>query len=399
MSSEKLRCKKIILSGGGTGGSVTPLLAVARELLTEGANLIESVSLAEGANLTEGLNEEKHDSEKNNWDFVFVGTKKGPEKKLVEEFNCLGQKIKFIAIPAGKFRRYFSGQNFIDIFRIFYAFFVSLRLLKKEKPNLFFSAGGFVSVPLAWAAYFLRIPIIIHQQDVRAGLANRLMAPLARLITVTFEKSLQDYGARAVWTGNPSRQAPKDPSVFLGIKRKFNLDPKKSLLVITGGGTGSRFINNLTYESIHKLSEVTQVVHLTGLRKDLEDTKKLLDLPADYQAFEFIANEDAFLLLGAADLVVSRCGLATLTELCELKKPAILIPMPDSHQEENAAVFENAEAAVVLNQADLNAENFTQTIINLLQTENQRQKLSNNIARLMKKEATTVIASFIKEII
>ena len=98
--------------------------------------------------------------------------------------------------------------------------------MKKEKPDLFFSAGGFVSVPLAWAAYFLRIPIIIHQQDVRAGLANRLMAPLARLITVTFEKSLQDYGARAVWTGNPSREAPKDPSVFLGIKRKFNLNPK-----------------------------------------------------------------------------------------------------------------------------------------------------------------------------
>ena len=110
MSLKKSRCKKIILSGGGTGGSVTPLLAVARELLTEGLNLAE------------GLNKSNHDSEKNNWDFVFVGTKKGPEKKLVEEFTCLGQKIKFIAIPAGKFRRYFSWQNFIDIFRIFMAF-------------------------------------------------------------------------------------------------------------------------------------------------------------------------------------------------------------------------------------------------------------------------------------
>jgi len=382
MKSEETKSKKIILSGGGTGGSVTPLLAVARELLADNRKELE------------------HDLDnKNNWEFVFVGTKNGPEKKLVEAFNYLGKKIRFVAIPAGKFRRYFSWQNIVDVFLIFYAFFVSCNLLRKEKPDLFLSAGGFVSVPLAWAAYFFRIPIIIHQQDVRPGLANRLMAPLAHLITVTFEKSLKDYGSRAVWTGNPSRQAPDDPNLVLGIKRKFNLDLDKPLLVITGGGTGSKVINDLALTAAHKMSEVAQVVHLTGLRKDQPEIKKTIDLPTDYQTYEFIANEDAFLLLGAADLVVSRCGLATLTELCELKKAAILIPMPNSHQEENAAVFKNAEAALVLNQAELNSENFTQIVVNLLADETQRQELSKNISRLMKREAATVIASFIKEII
>jgi len=381
MRPSRQKIKKIILSGGGTGGSVTPLLAVARELITEEAREREI-----------DLNQVQ------SWEFVFVGTSNGPEQKLVEAFDHLGQKIKFVTIPAGKFRRYFSWQNLIDIFRIFQAFFVSYFLLKKEKPDLFFSAGGFVGVPLAWAAYFLNIPIIIHQQDVRPGLANRLVAPLARLITVTFEKSLKDYGSRAVWTGNPSRQTPEDPGLFLGIKHKFNLNLNKPLLVITGGGTGSKAINDLAISSAHKLSAVFQVVHLSGLKKEINEAKKIIDFPADYQVFEFIANEDAFLLLGAADLVVTRCGLATLTELSALAKPAILIPMPNSHQEENAAVFAQAKAAVVLNQAKLNSDIFYATIINLLADEERRKKLSQNISRLMKRDATALIASFIKEI-
>lgn len=370
MKSEGRKSQKIILSGGGTGGSVTPLLAVARELLID-----------------------------NDFEFVFVGTKSGPEQKLVEAFDYLGQKIKFVTIPAGKFRRYFSWQNLVDIFRIFHAFLVSYFLLRKEKPDLFFSAGGFVGVPLAWAAYFLSIPIIIHQQDVRPGLANRLVAPLARLITVTFEKSLKDYGSRAVWTGNPSRQAPEDSGLFLGVKQKLNLDLNKPLLVITGGGTGSKAINDLAFLSAKQLSEIFQVVHLTGSRKEAINVKMTSNLPTNYKTFEFIANEDAFLLLGAADIVVSRCGLATLTELCELKKTTILIPIPNSHQEDNAAVFRNSEAAVVLNQIDLNPYIFSSTIINLFHDEGRRQKLSLNISRLMKREATTLIASFIKEII
>ena len=148
-----------MFSGGGTGGPVTPLLAVASELLRDDKNL----------------------------NLIFVGTKTGPVEELIDKFK--DGKIKFITIPSGKLRRYFSLQNFLDLFKIISAFFKSLKVLRNERPDLVISAGGFVSVPLVWAAAAKNIPILIHQQDMRAGLANKLMAPFARVITVTFEKS------------------------------------------------------------------------------------------------------------------------------------------------------------------------------------------------------------------
>ena len=153
------KIKKIILSGGGTAGSVTPLLAIVDE-----------------------FRKEKLD----NYEFLWIGTKNGPEKKLVED-----AKIKFIKINSGKLRRYFSFRNFSDIFLMIIGFFQSLIVLIKYKPNLMISAGGFVSVPVALASWILRIPILIHQQDARPGLANKIMAFFAKKITVTFEKSLK----------------------------------------------------------------------------------------------------------------------------------------------------------------------------------------------------------------
>ena len=154
--------KKIMLSGGGTGGSVTPLLSLAEELIKEDKDI----------------------------DLSFVGAKNGPEKELIAGFK--GKEIRFLTLPSGKLRRYFSAANFFDIFKIIGAFFKSLAVLRQERPAIVISAGSFVSVPLVWAAACRRIPILIHQQDIRPGLANKLMAPFARVITVTFEKSLID---------------------------------------------------------------------------------------------------------------------------------------------------------------------------------------------------------------
>lgn len=370
MPSDK-RQKTIILSGGGTGGSVTPLLAVARKLWTEDPNLR----------------------------LIFVGGKRGPEKELVMTSNFSGQQLEFRSLPAGKLRRYFAWQNFFDIFKILAAFFLALNLIRKEKPGVVVGAGSFVSVPLTWAAYICRVPVIVHQQDVRPGLANRLMAPFARLVTVVFEKSLRDYGPEAVWIGNPFNE-PSNVNSNISQKVACGLCPTKPLLVITGGGTGSAAINELVFQSVAKLSAAAQIMHLTGKGKAPSASEQArLAQYSDYHHAELLSNAEVFNLLIAADLVVSRCGLATLTELSALAKPAILIPMPKSHQEDNAAVFAQAKAALVLNQAELDAEKFSEAVLQILHDPIRREELSRHIGRFMKKDAAQIMASFILEIL
>ncbi len=371
-SVNKLK-KTIILSGGGTGGSVTPLLAVAKELLS--------------------VNDEL--------ELLFVGTDTGPERSIVANFRTpKGVSLRFRAIPSGKLRRYFSWRNFSDLFKIITAFFVSCRLLRQERPGVIVSAGGFVSVPLVWAAYFLNIPVIIHQQDVRPGLANRLMAPVARLVTVTFEKSLRDYGQKAAWIGNPSPGHNQEVVDAAATRLRCGFCANKPLVLITGGATGSVAINNLVFSAAKSLSSRAQIMHLTGKGK-LPDSSKLesLKLLPDYRLAEFMQNDDLLQLMASADLIVSRCGLATLTELCALGRPAILIPMPDSHQEDNALVFEKAKAAVVLNQKDLSPLKFSEEIFQVIFDSQKKEELARNISRVMKKDGADIMASFILEIL
>ena len=165
--NDNKKIKTIIFSGGGTGGSVAPLLAVAEELLQE-------AGASSGPRL------------------IFIGTKNGPEKEMVASFNAEIGKMEFLSLISGKWRRYFSIHNLLDIFKVVAAWFRSFGLLAKYHPDLVISAGAFVSVPLVWAAAAKNIPVLIHQQDLRPGLANKLMAPWARVITVVFEKSLID---------------------------------------------------------------------------------------------------------------------------------------------------------------------------------------------------------------
>ncbi|MCX6798263.1 MAG: glycosyltransferase, partial [Candidatus Falkowbacteria bacterium] len=198
--SEDIRNKpRIILSGGGTMGSVTPLLVLAEEL-------------------------------KNRYDFIFVGTRHGVERGIVTKLDYL----KYKPLISGKWRRYFSLYNFLDLFKVKIAFWQSLWFLRKVRPALVISAGAYVSVPLAWAAYFLKIPVLIHQQDIRPGFANRLMAKTAKIITVTFKKSLADYGAKAVWVGNPYKDLKRENSER--IVAAFRLKENLPLVLALGGG-------------------------------------------------------------------------------------------------------------------------------------------------------------------
>lgn len=343
---------KILLTGGGTGGSVTPLLAIYDEL--------------------------KNESE---FEFLWLGTKFGPGKVMVEKAG-----IKFKAISGGKLRRYFSFKNFLDIIKIKIGFFQALFIMIKSRPDLIMSAGSFISVPIAWAAWVLRVPVLIHQQDIVAGLANKLMAPFAKIITVTFESSLKDYGKKAIWIGNPIRRELKINSL-----KTHNHLP---VVLIIGGGTGAMAINELVKDSLSQLVKLCHVIHITGEKRNISNTEIV-----NYKNYEFLDVEKMIEVLHAADLVITRAGLGFLSELSYLGKPSIIIPMPDSHQEVNAEFFKNRKAAIVINQKDLTAENFTHMIKDLLADEKILTNLSVNMAQAMKKGANQEMVKIIKSLL
>jgi len=344
--------KKIILSGGGTGGSVTPLLAVAEDL---------------------------NRAEAGKYQFLFVGTFNGPERLLVEHDG-----LEFKSLVSGKWRRYFSLKNILDLFKIVFAFFQSFFILLSFRPQLVMSAGGFVSVPLVWAAGFCRIPVIIHQQDIRPGLANKLMAPFAKVVTVTFVKSLKDYGSKAILVGNPIKDytALSSDSLFSETEKKFHLSTTKPLVFIIGGGTGSAFINSLGRESQKELIKYCQIIHITGHSQN--EVGAVTSPDFNYQVFSFLDHQDILEIMKRSEVVVSRCGLGVLTELSALGKPSILIPMPHSHQEDNAQVFAEAQAAIVLSEETLTPEIFGEQVRELLGNEKRRNELHRLIKEVVK---------------
>lgn len=359
---------KILLSGGGSGGPVTPLLALVEKL-----------------------------KEDNAWelDCLWLGTENGPERGMVEREN-----ITFQTISHGKLRRYFSWQNFVDPFLIIMGFFQAISIMIRFRPDIVLSAGAFVSVPIAWAAFLLRIPIVIHQQDLRPGLANRLMAPFATRISVTFEKSLLDYGPKAIWTGNPMRQD------FCTIKltkreagQKFGLRSDKPVLVVMGGGTGAIAINQLVEESIEEFSKFCQLIHITGKDKSSQKNVELSEKYPNYKFFEFLDIFGIIKAYAVAELMVSRCGMSSLTELSQLGIASVLIPMPDSHQEENAEVFREAEAALVLEQKSLDKEIFIREIKSLLGDKQRLTAYREKIKTIIRPHGSEAMAKVVKEII
>ncbi len=352
---------RIILSGGGTGGSVTPLLALARE-----------------------IRKQKPDTE-----FLFVGTRKGiPERQLVEANN-----IPFKSIFSGKLRRYFDWRNIFSPFLIKLGSIQSFFLILKFRPKAIISAGGFVAVPLVWAGWLLRVPTFIHQQDIIPGLANKLMAPLAKKITVSFSESLTSFSQKkAILTGNPARFEITRGSKKRAIER-FNLEPDCPTLLVVGGGLGAEKINELITKIAPELVKFCQVIHLTGRGKKYESLK-IESLNNRYHQYEFL-NPEMSDALAAADLVISRAGMGILTELVSLAKPTILIPISNSHQEANAQYFAGQKAVILMEQKNLNPQILLGKIRQLIFSTDERSVLSLNISKLSRPEAGQKIAEIV----
>lgn len=339
---------KIILSGGGTLGPVTPLLAI-----------------------FDVLKKQYPEAE-----FLWIGTRNGPERELVEQ-----KGIKYKAITAGKFRRYLSLYNIIDIVKIIFGFFQSLFIVGRADPVVCVSAGGFVSVPVHWAAWLIGIPTWIHQQDIKIGLANRLMGIVAKKITTALSKNVGDFPKeKTEWLGNPVRKEILEGNKQKSIGR-FRLIENLPVVFATGGGTGSLRVNQLIVEASQHLRGFAQIIHLSGKERPHEFTSRASKLYDWYHHFEFFTREmaDAY---AAADVIISRGGFGTITEIAALSKPAILIPKA-GHQEENVKYLADGGAVILVDEETSDGNYLAGIIKNLLKDDVLQNKLSAGIAKMM----------------
>lgn len=361
----------ILFVGGGTLGSVTPLLAVAEELHRQSqiSNLKFQIS--------------------------FWGTRSGPERVLVAAY-----KIPFVTIPSGKFRRYWDVQNVSDSFIIFWAFLVSCVRFLRQRPSIVVGAGAFVQVPVMWAAACFRIPIVIHQQDVRPGLANRLVAPFASAITTTFRESARVFGQRVEVIGNPVRRAMLDMRMRdpYAARQHFGLPANVPVVLVVGGGTGAQQINTLVQASLPALTARAFVLHVTGRGKAIDVSGYSATVQARYRQFEILTDAMPAAYV-AADIIVSRAGMGTITELVALGKPALLIPMFGTHQEGNAAAMVDRGAMLAWRGQYLLPAEISEQILTLLGDPTQRAALARRCAQAFPTDAAGKIAEIVLQVV
>jgi UDP-N-acetylglucosamine--N-acetylmuramyl-(pentapeptide) pyrophosphoryl-undecaprenol N-acetylglucosamine transferase len=316
-----LKRRKIIMTGGGSAGHVTPNLALVPRLLELG------------------------------YEVQYIGTKDGIENNIIKE-----AKIKYHTISSGKLRRYFDIKNFTDPFRVIKGVFEAISIIKKERPNVVFSKGGFVSVPVVIAAHFCRVPAITHESDITPGLANRLAIPYCTKVCVTFPESIKNIkGNKAVLTGTPIRKELLNGNRNTGLQICGFINLSKPILFVIGGSLGAKVINETFRSCIDKILLNYNVIHICG-KGNLD---KNLDKKNGYAQFEYVSDELPH-LMNAADLVISRAGANSIFELLALRKPNILIPLSRKSsrgdQILNAQSFKKNGYSLVIEEEKLNSE-------------------------------------------
>ncbi len=341
---------RLLVVGGGSAGHVLPALPVIAQLQARGAKV------------------------------SYVGTYSGLEQALLKN-----EDVAFYPISAGKLRRYFSWQNFTDLFRILRGVTQAWWLLGRIKPDVVFSKGGFVSFPVALAAWLRRVPVVAHESDITPGLANRLVLPFTKTLCVSFPQTqVGETKAKVVHTGTPLRQEMLHGDPNTG-RELLGIGTDKPLLVVTGGSLGADALNTVIRSSLPRLLEHYHVLHVCG-------QGKLADITAaGYLQKEYV-GEGWGDMLAAADLVVSRAGANALFELLTLAKPNLLVPLSAKasrgDQIQNAAYAEQAGYSLVVQEDEFDADALMQ---GLAQLEQHKLQFQQALVRFEKVDAATAI--------
>lgn len=351
--------KKIVLTGGGTAGHVTPNIALIPALKEQG------------------------------YEISYIGSYNGIEKKLIEEMN-----IPYYGIATGKFRRYFDVKNLTDPFRVIKGMFQAKKLLKELKPDVVFSKGGFVSVPVVRAAGKCHIPAICHESDMTPGLANKLSSKYAAKICCNFPEAVANIpNGKGILTGTPIRKELLSGDKIAGLNL-CGFNTEKPVLMIIGGSLGALHVNEAIRRIIPELIRRYQVIHVCGKGK----VDKSFYNTTGYYQFEYV-NTELKDLFAAADIVVSRAGANVICELLAMKKPNLLIPLPASasrgDQILNANSFKKQGYSEVLEEENMTNDNLLDAINKLYEN---REKYIETMSSSKLNDSTNIIVDLINKV-
>lgn len=345
--------KKIVLTGGGTAGHVTPNIALLPHL------------------------------KEADFEISYIGSYDGIEKRLIGDFD-----VPYYGISTGKLRRYFDVKNFTDPFRVLKGFAEAKKTLKNIAPDIVFSKGGFVSVPVVRAAASLGIPCIIHESDMTPGLANKLCIPVASKVCCNFPETFELLPkGKAVLTGSPIREELAKGSKEAGLNM-CDFHNRKPVIMVIGGSLGAASVNMCVRKALPVLLEKYQIVHICGKEKI---DNLLLNTPG-YKQFEYV-KEELKDLFAMADIIISRAGANAICELLALKKPNLLIPLSAKasrgDQILNANSFKNQGFSMVLDEDDLSEDTLIKAVDELFTNRDKYRKameesnLTDSISKIM----------------
>ena len=349
---------KIVFTGGGTAGHVVPNLVLISELKGEG------------------------------FDIDYIGSENGIERELVTKEN-----IRYHAIATGKLRRYFDVKNFTDPFRVVKGVYQAISLIRKIKPDIVFSKGGFVSVPVVIASWLNQVPIIIHESDMTPGLANKISNVFAKKVCVNFPETLNYISSdKVVVTGIPIRKELLNGSKLKGMDI-CGFDKERPVILLTGGSLGSKKLNSILRDGLSESLKKFQVIHLCG--KGNIDEKLINE--KGYKQFEYVTDELEH-MLKISDVVISRAGATTIYELLSLCKPNILIPLSAKasrgDQILNAKSFEKQGFSIVLDEDKISAKDLINRVNELY---NNKDTYINNMQKSTLKDGKNAIINLIKQ--
>jgi UDP-N-acetylglucosamine--N-acetylmuramyl-(pentapeptide) pyrophosphoryl-undecaprenol N-acetylglucosamine transferase len=365
---------KILVTGGGTGGHIIPTLAVIDKLKE-----IEPTC-----------------------DILYVGSRSGMEADIVP-----GKKIPFKGIYCGKLRRYFSFENVSDLFKVLIGIFQSIIIVRNYRPDVIFAKGGYVTVPVGLAGGLSGIPLVVHESDTILGLSNKLLFRYIKKLSLGFppESYPEHIRNKGEFTGSPinpeifNNKISRDDAV-----KHFNLDPSIPVLLVTGGSQGARALNNNVSSVLSELLKVCQIIHLSG-KLDYESLKGNMNslsenLQSRYRLFDFLSKDMPIALI-SSDLVITRGGANTISELTVLKKPSIIIPLPNSaneHQLKNSKIISQGGGAILLEQSNLTPHVLLKTVTDLFADKERLKLMAEKAFSMAKPDAALLVAKTILKV-